>query len=65
MNTHTEKPLTPAEIREQAEAWYARQLRILAKAHGTSWAAHREWIESYLKEEIRERLVALGWRSKR
>ncbi len=34
----------------------------IAKAHGASWPEHKEWIEDYLREELRERLHALGWR---
>lgn len=58
-------PLTPAEVREKAAAWYARQVELLAKCHGDRWPEHREWVESYLKEELRQRLIALGWRPKR
>ena len=57
--------LTPAEMRTRAEAWFDRQVEIISKAHGTSWPEHREWVESYLREEIRQRLIALGWRPKR
>jgi hypothetical protein len=56
---------TPAEMRERAEAWFNRQVELLAKAHGSSWPAHRLWVEGYLREEIRERLIALGWRPKK
>lgn len=59
-----QKPLTPAQIRARAVEWYDRQIAIIALAHGPSWPEHREWIEAYLKEEIRERLLALGWRPK-
>lgn len=56
------KRLTPVEIRRRAEAWYERQIENLAKAHGTSWPEHKEWLEDYLREELRQRLHALGWR---
>lgn len=56
---------TPAEIRALSQQWYDRQIQTISKAHGPSWPAHREWIEDYLKTELRERLVALGWRPKK
>jgi hypothetical protein len=55
---------TPQQIRELSEKWFARQIEIISKAHGDSWPEHREWIEDYLKEELRERLEAIGWRKK-
>ncbi len=64
MTARTEQNLTPAEVRSRAEAWHARQIAIIAKAHGSSWPKHKEWIEDHLKEEIRQRLHALGWRAK-
>ena len=60
----TPQHLTPAEMRERAAVWYSRQLEILAQCHGHRWPEHREWIEGYLKEELRQRLIALGWRPK-
>jgi hypothetical protein len=54
--------LTPAEVREQAQQWYDRQREVLAECHGREWPMHRDWVESYLKAELRERLIALGWR---
>jgi len=56
---------TPAEIKAKAQAWFDRQIEIISKAHGDSWPAHRDWIEAHLKQEIRERLIARGWRPKR
>lgn len=57
--------LTPAEIRNRAEAWYARQLETLAICHGRRWPKHRAWIEAYLRAELRQRLLELGWRPRR
>lgn len=57
-------PLTPANIRARAEGWYARQIKTIAESHGNAWPDHRQWIEDYLREELRQRLHALGWRSK-
>lgn len=64
MSGHTQQHLTPAEIRVRAQAWYDRQIAIISKAHGPAWPDNRAWIEDYLKEELRERLHALGWRAK-
>lgn len=58
-------PLTPAEVREKAAAWFERQVAILQKCHGDRWPDNREWLEAYLREELRQRLIALGWRPKR
>ncbi|RYG57331.1 MAG: hypothetical protein EON56_02660 [Alphaproteobacteria bacterium] len=54
--------LSREEVLARARAWYTRQLNVISKAHGSSWPEHREWVEAYLKEEIRERLYDLGWR---
>lgn len=59
-----QQPLTPAQIRARTAAWYDRQIAVIAMAHGSSWPEHRDWIEGYLKQEIRERLLELGWRPK-
>lgn len=55
-------PLTAEEVRQRARDWYARQVEVLSMVHGKDWPKHREWLESYLKEEIRLRLVAMGWK---
>lgn len=57
-------PLTPAEVREKAAAWFESQVAIYKARHGDKWPEHREWVEGYLKEELRQRLIALGWRPK-
>ncbi|WP_041388374.1 hypothetical protein [Polaromonas sp. JS666] len=56
---------TPAVIRAKAEAWFKRQCEISALSLGNKWPEHREWVEAYLRQEIRERLIARGWRPKR
>lgn len=56
---------TPEQIRELSEKWYARQLEVLAEVHGRDWERNREWLEDYLKAQLRERLVAIGWRPKK
>ncbi|KRC11514.1 hypothetical protein ASE11_19085 [Hydrogenophaga sp. Root209] len=58
------KTMSHEEMVTAGEAWYQKQLAILEKAHGPSWPAHREWLEDYLKEELRLRFIANGWRPK-
>lgn len=55
-------PMTVAEVEAAARDWYARQVETLRMAHGASWPQHESWIRGYLKQELRERLIALGWR---
>lgn len=64
IRTPNPKGLTHEQIRQAAEAWYARQIAILQQSYGPSWPHFREWLEDYLKEELRERLIACGWRPK-
>jgi len=58
------KTMSHEEMAAAGEAWYQRQLVILEKAHGESWPEHRAWLEDYLKEELRQRFIANGWRPK-
>jgi hypothetical protein len=54
--------LSPAEIEQLAAAWFERELeRSRGKMGDAEFAKHREWIADYLREEIRERLIARGW----
>jgi hypothetical protein len=59
-----EKPQNAAEVRALAERWHQRQVEVAAQCLGPSWPAHREWIENYLAEEVRQKLIARGWRPK-
>lgn len=63
--TNKRTEMSPDEMLKAAEAWFDRQVTILAKVHGPRWPQHREWLEAYLKEELRQRLIARGWRPKR
>ena len=65
MSSTVKAPQTPAEIRAKAEAWYASQLATLQACHGRRWPEHRPWLEEYLKAELKQRLLALGWRPRR
>ncbi|MDT4880656.1 hypothetical protein FQZ97_1164320 [compost metagenome] len=56
--------LTPEQVKANAKEWYRRQVEISRKALGTAWEDHREWVEAYLQKEIKERLMARGWRPK-
>ena len=58
-----DKLMSPADIRVSAQRWYESQRAISAKCLGTLWPEHREWVESYLKTELKARLIALGWRA--
>lgn len=53
---------TPAQVRATAEAWFRHQAELLRQCHGSSWSQHREWVLDYLREEVRQRLIARGWR---
>ena len=48
-------------IKTAAQRWYDRELERCAAAHGKRWAEHREWVEAYLQEELRQRLTNRGW----
>lgn len=51
-----------AQIRAQANEWFARQLDTCQRCLGDAWPSHEVWIRDYLKAELRERLIARGWR---
>jgi hypothetical protein len=55
--------VTPDEIKAAAQRWYERELARCAAAHGERWTANSRWIEGYLREELRQRLIARGWRA--
>ena len=56
--------MTPDQVRAAAKAWYAKQIETLRECHGREWPQHREWIEAYLREQLRQRLIERGWRPK-
>ena len=64
MKVENEAQLSAAEIRAKAEEWFARQVESLQRCHGRDWPKHQDWLEGYLKERLRQRLLALGWRPK-
>lgn len=51
-----------AEILATARRWYERELEGCARAHRSRWPVHREWVTTYLDDELRQRLMARGWR---
>lgn len=53
-----------SDLQAKAEAWFNRQCAISEKALGSRWPALRTWVEDYLRQEIKERLIARGWRPK-
>jgi len=55
-------PANEAEaIKAAAQAWYERELERAAVGQGKYWPEHRAWVEGYVQEELRQRLVAGGW----
>jgi hypothetical protein len=65
LKTNDHPQLSPAEIKAKAAAWFESQIAIQKARHGDMWPSHREWVEGYIKEELRQRLMVLGWRPKR
>ena len=61
-NCISARPQGPAEILVAARRWYETELDRCARAHGARWPEHCAWVESYLREELRRRLAARGWR---
>jgi len=59
---HPPEQETPEQVRAAAEAWYRRQVELLRDCHGTAWPEYREWVLDCLREEVRLRLIARGWR---
>jgi hypothetical protein len=57
-----EKLLSPETVRASANRWYQQQRDLAARCLGTTWPEHREWVEHYLRAELRDRLIAIGWR---
>ena len=53
-----------AQIRAAANAWFERQIGLCQQCMGPSWPEHEAWVRDYLKAELRERLIARGWRLK-
>ena len=45
-----------------AQHWYENQVDTCQRCLGPSWLTHEDWIKDYLKAELRERLIARGWR---
>lgn len=64
MKTADRKPTheTPEQVLTAAEAWYRGQVELCRKSLGTAWPEHKAWIVAYLREEVRLRLIARGWR---
>ena len=55
--------MTPAEVKVAAQRWFENQLQRAEITHGARWPANREWLEAYLRTELRMRLAARGWRA--
>jgi hypothetical protein len=59
------KSLTAGQVRQMAQDWYERQVQRLQAHHGPRWPALEAWLKGYLREEIRQRLIARGWSVRR
>jgi hypothetical protein len=62
MSEHEERRETVAQIRADAQRWYDRQVEVLQSSLRRHWALHEAWVRNYLKAELRQRLIARGWR---
>lgn len=51
-------------IEAKAQRWLDGELQRAAAAHGARWPEHEAWISGYLRAELRQRLIALGWRQR-
>jgi hypothetical protein len=50
----------PPPLLPKAMEWWNRQMASIAKAHGSEWPKHRDWIVDYLNAELREHLQKRG-----
>lgn len=53
--------MTATEIKAAAQRWYERELQQAEVTHGARWPEHKEWVDDYLRAELKLRLVARGW----
>lgn len=56
------RTLSAAEMQREAEAWFERQVARLQRIHGPAWHHTGEWVQDYLRAQLRMRLLELGWR---
>ena len=57
--------LSPEQMKNRAMKWYELQMLKAAIGQGKFWVKNKTWIEEYLKEEIRQRLLVRGWKAKK
>lgn len=65
MKTSDRRPAqaeTPEQILAAAEQWFRGQMELSRQCLGTLWGEHRDWVAGYLRQEVRQRLIARGWR---
>lgn len=62
MKVESIRPPTAAEVRAEAVRWYECQIAIARRCLGSDWPAVQEHFEGCVKSELRERLLARGWR---
>lgn len=58
----SQEPESVEHIRAQAQAWYESQMAKAERSLGPLWPAFKDWIDDYVRAELRERLIARGWR---
>ena len=51
----------PAELQALAAAWFRQQMERARVRQGARWDEHKAWVADYLREQVRQRLVARGW----
>ena len=49
-------------IHAQAQAWYESQMAKAERSFGPLWPTFKDWVSDYVRTELRERLIARGWR---
>jgi hypothetical protein len=64
VTTGASQPTTSAEQKALAEAWFQRWVTKLEAHHGARWPDVETFVLGYLRQELRMRLLATGWRPK-
>jgi hypothetical protein len=59
--TATTKP-NAADVHAAAALWFRQQMETARVKQGARWHEHNAWVADYLRETIRLRLIARGWR---
>lgn len=46
------------ELRARANRWHTAELERATRGMGRRWPEHREWVDDYVRTELRELLLA-------